>query len=161
MITCQFENGDETSLRHITVNTIIVRKGNVLLGKRGMRKGKPISEFGKWGLLGGYFDRNENLVQAAAREVMEESGWEISNMRLFCINDNPDRPREDRQNVDFIYIAEAVKQTGLVDGEVVELKWFGLGELPLLEEFAFDHGQAVMLYRDYLANPFILPKIGL
>lgn len=77
MITCTFENNNKTSLRHIAVNAIVVKNNQTLLGKRGTFNGKPILESGKWGLLGGFFNRDENLIQAVKREVMEESGWEI------------------------------------------------------------------------------------
>lgn len=78
MITCIFENNNKTSLRHVTVNAIIVKNNQILLGKRGTLNGKPILESGKWGLLGGFFGRDENLEQAVKREVMEEGGWEMS-----------------------------------------------------------------------------------
>ena len=105
MITCFFENNNKAFLRHVTVNAIVVKDTQILLGKRGTLKGKPILESGKWGLLGGFLGRDESLIDAVKREVMEESGWEIENMILLRINDCPNRPKEDRQNVDIIFIA--------------------------------------------------------
>ena len=154
MITCTFENNNKTSLRHVTVNAIVVKDNQVLLGKRGSFNGKPIPESGKWGLLGGFFNRNENLVQAVKREVMEESGWEINNLQLFRINDNPQRPKEDRQNVDIIFITNAIKQTKTSDEEVSQLQWFDLDKLPAKEEIAFDHGDALELYKNFLKKKF-------
>ncbi len=160
MITCTFENKNSTSLRHLTVNAIVIRDNQVLLGKRGAFKGKPLLESGKWGLLGGFFDRDENLTQAVKREVMEESGWEINNLKLFHINDNPHRPKEDRQNVDIIFIANAVKQIKTSDEEVSQLQWFDLNKLPAKEEMAFDHGDSIALYKKYLKENFPLPVLG-
>ncbi|MBI5123397.1 NUDIX domain-containing protein, partial [Candidatus Roizmanbacteria bacterium] len=119
----------------------------------------PIEESGKWGLFGGFFNHGENLVRAAKREVMEESGWEINNLRLFRINDNPNRPKEDRQNVDIIFIAKAVKQIKTSDEEVTKLQWFDLDKLPSKEEIAFDHGDALELYKKYLKENFPLPVL--
>lgn len=51
MINCFFENNNKTSLRHVTVNAIVIKNDQVLLGKRGTLNGKPILESGKWGLL--------------------------------------------------------------------------------------------------------------
>lgn len=158
MITCYFENNNKASLRHVTVNAVVVKNNQVLLGKRGTLNGKPISESGKWGLLGGFFNHGENLVQAVKREVMEESGWEIDRLQLFRINDNPNRPKEDRQNVDMIFITNAVKQVGKSDEEVSHLQWFDLDKLP--EEIAFDHGDALELYKKYLKEKFFLPVLG-
>ncbi|PIW73215.1 hypothetical protein CO005_02605, partial [Candidatus Roizmanbacteria bacterium CG_4_8_14_3_um_filter_34_9] len=104
-------------------------------------------ESGKWGLLGGFFGRDEKLISAVKREVMEESGWEIENLKLFRINDSPKRPNEDRQNVDIIFIANAVKQAGKSDEEVSRLQWFDLDKLPSKEEIAFDHGDSLELYK--------------
>jgi len=160
MINCTFENGNKTSLRHVTVNAIVVKDNQILLGKRGTFNGKPILESGKWGLLGGFFDRNENLVQAVKREVMEESGWEIDNLKLLRINDNPNRPKEDRQNVDFIFIAKAIKQLKTSDQEVKELKWFLFDKLPPKDSIAFDHGDALEIYLKYLKENFHLPVLG-
>ncbi len=160
MIHCTFENNGTASLRHVTVNAIVVKDGKILLGKRGTYQGKLLSEYGKWGLLGGYFDRDETLTQAVKREVMEESGWEVDEPVLFRINDNPDRPREDRQNVDMIFIAQAIRQTGAHDEEVRELKWFGLDELPTPDKIAFDHGQAIAMYIQYVKGGLHIPILG-
>jgi len=160
MITCSFENGDKTSLRHLTVNAIVIKNDQILLGKRGTFNGKPILESGKWGLLGGFFGRDEKLISAVKREVMEESGWEIENLKLFRINDSPKRPNEDRQNVDIIFIANAVKQAGKSDEEVSRLQWFDLDKLPSKEEIAFDHGDSLELYKKYLKEEFTLPVLG-
>jgi 8-oxo-dGTP diphosphatase len=157
MITCKFENGDKVLLRHVCVNAIVVKDGRVLLGKRGTYKGRKILESGKWALLGGFLDRDENMVKAVVREVLEESGWEVYNIRLFRINDNPNRPGEDRQNVDVIFLARAVKEVGEFDEEVTELKWFDIDNLPPVNKIAFDHADSLTLYKKYLKKKFNLP----
>lgn len=160
MITCFFENNDKVNLRHVTVGAIVVKGGKVLLGKRGTFKGKPILESGKWSLIGGFMERNESTTEAIRREVMEESGLTLKNIQLLRINDNPNRPKEDRQNVDFIFFGEADKQTETSDEEVKELKWFSLDELPEKVSLAFDHGDDLELYIKYLKEKFVLPVLG-
>lgn len=162
MITCTFENGKVASpgLRHVTVNAIVLRDNKVLLGLRSPVAGLTMLETGKWALLGGFFGFGENLVDAVKREVMEESGWEIDDLQLFRINDNPGRPKEDRQNVDMIFTARAVKQIGAHDQEVKELKWFDLDALPNAEQIAFDHGEDIGLYLKHLKSPSNLPILG-
>jgi 8-oxo-dGTP diphosphatase len=146
--------------RSVTVNALVIRNHQILLGRRGTYQGKPISEFDKWSLLGGFFNRDENLVQAVKREVMEESGWEIDHLVLFRINDRPARPHEDRQNVDLIFITQAIKQTGSSDEEVKKLQWFDLDKLPPPDQIAFDHGENIDLYRQYLIRNIPLPILG-
>jgi 8-oxo-dGTP diphosphatase len=160
VISCIFENGNKTSLRHVTVNAIVVKDNKVLLGKRGTLNGKPILESGKWALLGGFFGRDEDLVKAVEREVMEESGWEIDNVQLFRINDSPKRPKEDRQNVDIVFIAKGIKQIKTSDEEVKKLEWFDLDNLPPKNFMAFDHGEDLDLYIRYLNNKRTLPILG-
>lgn len=161
MINCQFEDGGKANLRHVTVNAIVLKDSKVLLGKRGTyHNGKPLLEAGKWALLGGFFNRDEYLEETLKREVMEESGWTIDNLRLLRINDNPNRPAEDRQNVDIVFIADAVKQVRGSDEEVRELKWFDLESLPEEKDIAFDHGEHLMLYRKFLKDDFLLPVWG-
>jgi len=162
MITCYFEDNQKArgGLRHVTVNVIVLHENKVLLGKRGTAHGKKLAEWGKWGLLGGYFDRDETLIQAAQREVREESGCEISNLLLFRINDKPDRPKEDRQNVEIVFIADFVSQIPQVTDEVTKLEWFSLDNLPPAEEIAFDHGEVFSLYKEYLKKNHSLPLIG-
>lgn len=160
MISCTFENGNKTSLRHVTVNAIVIHDGKVLMGFRSPVEGRYILEAGKWALLGGFFDRDETLAQAAKREVMEESGWEIANLTLLRINDKPDRPHEDRQNVDMVFFAHAVKDTSKHDREMSKLQWFDLNDLPNQNQIAFDHFEDLQLYQKYVANPFPLPVLG-
>jgi ADP-ribose pyrophosphatase YjhB (NUDIX family) len=159
MITCTFENGNVASpgLRHVTVNAIVVKDGQVLMGLRAPVKGLTMLESGKWALLGGFFGFGENLETAVKREVMEESGWEITNLRLFRINDNPGRSKEDRQNVDMIFIADAVKKVGVSDAEISKLQWFSLDNLPPADQIALDHREDLELYIKYLASPHDLP----
>lgn len=130
------------------------------MGLRSIVSGVTMLETGKWALLGGYFGFNEDLKTAVKREVMEESGWEIDNIKLFRINDNPGRPKEDRQNVDMVFIADAIKQTGVTDGEISELKWYSLDALPPADQIAFDHGEDLELYKKYLSHPIPLPVSG-
>lgn len=156
MLTCTFENGNQNSLRHVTVGCLVIKDNQILLAKRA----EGLLEAGKWCLLGGYMERGETAEQAAIRETLEESGWTIANLRLFRINDNPNRPHEDRANVDFLYIADAVNDTGSHDWESTELKWFPLGDLPPEETVAFDHIDTIKLYKAYLQQPFALPKLG-
>ncbi len=160
MITCNFEDGGKANLRHVTVNAMIIKDNKILLGKRGTYKGKPINESGKWSLLGGFFGRDETLAGAVKREVKEESGYEIGDLILFRINDNPSRPKEDRQNVEIVFVAHVLNQIGKPDEEVTELRWFDLDNLPAIEEIAFDHGENIELYKKYLKNKFQLPLMG-
>jgi len=135
MIKCEFENGNSASLRHAVVDCLILDDDKILLGRRN----KKLLEQGKWSLAGGYVERDETLEEAAQREILEETGYEVSDLKLLRIIDNPDRPAEDRQNIAFVYTCRAGKKVGEADWESDEQKWFSLDSLPPKEEVAFDH----------------------
>ena len=152
MIKCTYENGSIVNLRHTTVDGIIVRGNEVLLNKRGSFNDKPLLESGKWGLIGGFVDRDETISQAFQREAMEEAGCKVTNIRLLRINDNPNRPKEDRQNITFVLVADFLTMVDSSTEEVSELKWFNFNNLPEIEDIAFDHGEDLYMYREYLKD---------
>lgn len=157
MINCEFEDGGRASLRHAVVDTIIIKNGKVLLVKRGTFNGKPILESGKWALIGGFMERDETIKETASREALEETGWEIENLELFRIIDNPNRPVEDRQNIAFVVVAEAKQKNDAKSEEVREMQWFNLDDLPQKKQLAFDHADSLELYKKYLEEKFDLP----
>ncbi len=155
MIHCTFDDGGAGTLRHATVVCLVLKDGQILLTRRSQR----LVEGGKWCLPGGYMDRDETTAETAKREVKEETGWEVDSLQLLCINDSPNQPGTDRQNVDFIYVADATIDTGERDEEVEEQAWFPLTGLPEPSEMAFDHLDHIKLYISYLREPFTLPII--
>lgn len=158
MITCKFEDGGAGKLRHITVNVLVLNKErtHILLARRSAKFSEP-------NLLtppGGFMGRDETATDAALREGLEETGYELQNPTLFRINDNPNRPKEDRQNVDMIFFAEAGDHTSTHDSEITNVQWYELANLPSPAEFAFDHFENVSLLLKFLNTPFQLPVIG-
>lgn len=153
MIICTFENGNQNSLRHVVIDALVLKNDEILLVKRT----RSLSEGGKWGLIGGYAERDETIAKAAEREIFEETGWQVKNLKLLTINDRPDRPKEDRQNVSFVYLCEATVCTGTPDWESDEVKWFPLDKLPPKGRVAFDHHYDINLYKKYLKRPTNLP----
>lgn len=155
MLTCAFENGNINSLRHVCTNTLVLKNDQILLEKRAER----FLEGGKWGLPGGFMERDENVFQAAEREVKEETGFDVKDLKLFAIFTHPDRPNEDRQNVVFFFTAQAGEKTGEPDDESQEQKWFSLDELPPDDQIAFDFADVINLYKRYQTSKFPLPVV--
>ena len=157
MITCTFENGNiaDRGLRHVVVDVLVLKDDKILMVKRT----KKLLEGGKWGLIGGYVDRDENLKEACAREIFEETGYRITDITLMTIRDNPDRPNEDRQNVSFVFYCTALEKEGKADWESDERKWFTFDNLPKAEEIAFDHQKNIDLYLQYKKNKIQLPVL--
>lgn len=159
MISCFFEDGNKAKigLRHVTVGAIAVNeKGEVILVKRGPDVPNP----GKYSVPGGFFDRDETTQEAVLRELQEETGLDGKIRCLFHINDNPKRPKEDRQNVDFIYVVDVTGGDIKTDWETVSAEWFTKETLPTEEDFAYDHRNIFLKFFEYQENAFPLPLIG-
>jgi 8-oxo-dGTP diphosphatase len=142
MILCTFENGGTGNLRHVIVDGLVFKNDKILFVKRDIK----LSEGGKWGVPGGYVNLNENLEEAIIREVFEETGYRVSDLKLFTIIDNPKRRNDEKQNIGFVFICNALEKDGEPDKESTEQKWFDLDNLPSQEEMAFDHSQIIKAY---------------
>jgi ADP-ribose pyrophosphatase YjhB (NUDIX family) len=153
LITCAFEDGKRALLRHVVVHAIVERDGALLLVKRAPH----LSEGGKWGLPGGFLDRDERVIDGALRELREETGWTGEVRYLLRINSRPDRPREDRQNVAFEFVIAPLQRVGEPDHESTAVDWVPLDRLPALESLAFDHGETVAIYLAARGKPQPLP----
>jgi len=153
MINCTFEDGNEAQLRHVVADCVVVQNDKILLVKRT----KKLLEGGKWALVGGFVERDENVEEAARREILEETGYQVTSVTLARINSNPDRPHEDRQNISFIFFCEAGPKTGIPDWESDDQQWFTFDHLPAPDQLAFDHEAAIRLYQRFRDGKITLP----
>ena len=144
MINCAFENGSQASLRHVVVHAVVEKDGAILL----VRRAPHLLEGDKWGLPGGFLDRDESLGEGVLRELREETGWNGQVVALLRVNSSPDRPREDRQNVAFDFIVTPLRRVGEPDGASTAVEWVPIDRLPPVHTLAFDHGDMVRLYLD-------------
>jgi len=62
---------------HVGVAVIVLKDGKILLGKR-----IGAHSSGTWNFPGGKLDFGEEIFDCAKREVLEESGLKIKNLRL-------------------------------------------------------------------------------
>ena len=103
-------------------------KGRILLQKR--------SDNHYWGYAGGSIELDENVEDAAKRELFEETGLTAERLELFGIFSGKDMhyiyPNGDEvSNIDIVYICR--DYTGTLrrqENEVEELKFFALNEIP-------------------------------
>ena len=152
MITCTFEDGGRARLRHVVVHALVERDGRLLLVKRAPN----LSEGGKWGLPGGFLDRDETVANGVLRELFEETGWTGRVVSLLRVNSRPDRPHEDRQNVAFDFVIEPLEKQGEPDAESSDVQWMKL-EHVLSLDLAFDHMETVRSYVDFRRRLVVAP----
>jgi 8-oxo-dGTP diphosphatase len=155
MIRCVFENGAPATLRHVVTHAVVERDAALLL----VRRADGMIEGGKWGLPGGFLDRDETLVQGMLRELREETGWEGEVVALLRINSRPDRPHENRQNVAFDFLVNPLREVGEHDAESSAVAWVPIADLPPLDTLAFDHGETVAWYLRHRHTGFPPPVV--
>ena len=73
---CSDENSPEASRIHAGVVVALFHQNKVLLDCR---------RDGGWGLIGGAMEVGESVVNCGKREVMEETGLEVSNLKIVGI----------------------------------------------------------------------------
>lgn len=92
---------------------------------------------GHWALPGGFVDENERLIDAAKRELLEETGLEQADLEQLHTFGDPGRdPRG--WTVSVVYMARVFPQLlrPQAGDDAAEVNWFPLDNLPPL---AFDH----------------------
>ena len=98
------------------------------------RKNEPCK--GKWAFPGGFMDIDETTVDAARRELKEETGLVVGELHRVGIFDAVDRdPRERIITVAYYTILDKPAEVSGLD-DAAQAKWFLLTELP---DLAFDH----------------------
>jgi ADP-ribose pyrophosphatase YjhB (NUDIX family) len=116
--------------------TIIVynEKNEILLNWR--------TDTGTWGIPGGAMEPGENAEETARRELYEETGLEVEDLKLIDVLSGPEYffvyPNGDQKHT-VIILSEALRVKGelrINDGESRELKFFPLDALPELESRA-------------------------
>lgn len=118
------ENRDKV---RVSVNTLVVKDNKVLLGKRAGKNGK-----GCWCSPGGHLEFGESAIEAAKRELREETGVEAQNISFIHVLNDPHC-----DNYLYHYIAINFLVDEWTGDPVVtepdkfdEWKWFSVDELP-------------------------------
>jgi ADP-ribose pyrophosphatase YjhB (NUDIX family) len=79
--------------------------------------------FSGWGLPGGFIDHSESPEEAIRREIKEETGIELADLKLF-------RVRIHGSHVEVLFTAVGVGEPMVKSAEIIGLGWFSLDDLP-------------------------------
>lgn len=125
----------------VTVDAVVFRRAGaqtqVLLINRGHEPYK-----GKWAVPGGFIEIDEELEDAVARELQEETGLtgvRLEQMRAFgrCGRD----PRGRQISVAFTGVATEGHENIQAGDDAAKAQWFDIEKLP--EHMAFDHNEMI------------------
>lgn len=92
-------------------------KGEVLLLNHVLR---PRSG---WGMPGGFLNKGEQPETALRREIREETGLELADIRLARI-------RTMQRHLEIIFVARGVGEASVQSREITELAWFDIDAMP-------------------------------
>lgn len=114
---------------------VVDESGKLLLVRRARDPGK-----GKWGLPGGFVDRNETIEQALAREVLEETKLRLTDIDLLMTYPNHYNYRGFVSAViDLFYVCryDASQTVQLEPAELDDFAWVDCPK-DYLDQMAFD-----------------------
>ena len=118
----------------VTADCVVMTKEvepKVLLIKRGAEPFK-----GAWAFPGGFMNMDETTEQCAIRELEEETGLRVSEVRQIGAYSKVDRDPRGR-TITVAYLAVIDKPTTVIgQDDATKAEWFPLSDLPHL---AFDH----------------------
>lgn len=123
----------------VTVDVVAFSPGgHVLL----IRRGHP-PYAGSWALPGGFVEIDEDLPDAAARELLEETGLEVAaaDLRQLAAYGAPGRdPRRGRVVTIAFHVTLGSRADVVGGDDAAHAEWVPV-EKALAEGLAFDHGQ--------------------
>jgi len=128
----------------VTADCVILRRDaetgqlHVLLIQRAK---EPFA--GRWALPGGFVNKDEPLIDAARRELREETGLRVTKLRQIGAFGDPGRdPRGWTVSVAYLAEVSGTKHKALAADDAQAVNWFPVDALPRL---AFDHGKILKL----------------
>jgi 8-oxo-dGTP diphosphatase len=96
---------------------------------------------GQWALPGGFLDRAETIEACARRELHEETGLSLADLRLVGVYSAPERdPRGRTLSIAFGTVLDDTPRAVRPDSDAAEARWFALDRLP---DLAFDHARII------------------
>lgn len=115
------------------------------------RKNNPFKE--KWALPGGFIEMNEPLLEAAKRELKEETA--VDNIKLFELKTFGKPGRDPRgRTITVLYGGIINDSINIRAGDDAKnVNWFNINKLP---DLAFDHNEVINVSRAKLFEQFIL-----
>ena len=116
----------------LAVAVVVQRGETVLLGCRASHTRAA----GKWSFPAGFVERGEVVEEAAVREVLEETGFEIELGPLVGLISSPGETV-----VLAVYTGTIVAGAERTDDDLTELGWFTMDDLP---ELAFSHDREIL-----------------
>lgn len=132
----------------VIAGCLIVRDNKVLMVKEAQKKC-----YGKWNFPAGHVDAGENIMDAAVREVFEETGCriELTGVLPICVvrNNINDEPR-----LMIKFTADIIEENIVIDeSEILDVQWIEIDKIKnMSEEELRGYDSSIALIRAYEEN---------
>jgi 8-oxo-dGTP diphosphatase len=131
----------------VTIDCLVFSKENGSVRLMLIQRDRPPFEE-SWALPGGFVEMDEDLPDAAYRELKEETGITEIELRQFRAFGKPGRdPRGRTVSIVYYGFANPGKTTATAGSDARNVDWFDINNLPPL---AFDHDQIIETAREEL-----------
>ena len=112
---------------------VVDAEGRLLLGRRAFAP-----DAGMWDTIGGFLDEDEDALTALHREVLEETGLEVSVTEFVgAFSDRYGDGEDAPSALNLVFEARMVAGDPQPADDVIELAWFPRDALPADDELAF------------------------
>lgn len=138
----------------VGVAVLIIKDAKVLLGER-----KGSHGAGEYSCPGGHVEYGETMEQSLMREVAEECGVKIKNLKMLCVSDLLTYLPKHYVDIGFAAEWESGEPKVLEPDRVVSWRWYGLGNLPSKLFGGTDaYIEAYKTGKNYFPDPLHLTK---
>jgi 8-oxo-dGTP diphosphatase len=111
----------------VGVGGVVISNGRALLIRRG---GPPLE--GQWSIPGGMLEVGETLLEGVRRELLEETGIEVSVGELIDVFERINLDGDGKTRYHFVvldYLCEAMSGEARAGSDVTDVAWAAPGEL--------------------------------
>jgi 8-oxo-dGTP diphosphatase len=110
----------------VGVGVFVFKDGKFLLGKRVGSHG-----YGTWCVPGGYLEYGETFEECAAREVMEETGIKIKNIKFYTSVNNIFKDEDHHSITIFMFSDWAAGKPKVTEPDkFIDIGWYNFKNLP-------------------------------
>lgn len=134
----------DRALFPVGLGVIVMKDGKILLGLR-----KNVFGDGTWGLPGGHLEDRELMVDAAKRELLEETGLQAQRLVFSGLVNNLQRPNH---YIQVAFIAEEFEgEPRLMEPDKCsEWRWFDMNDMP--DAIFIGHRKLLELYKEGISK---------